>query len=383
MDRKIFAHELKRAGHKSSLSLLVVRYYPSEMELRSVEKIKVMVNWILHIVIVWVLGLSSPCFGMSMEPSLKAHLEEEWFGLERLRQSFDAIRASPLYKRTPVLADCADVLGLDAGVCLNLKMESMQTSGSYKLRGVIWQMERYRALFNSPGRLQGMVTMSSGNYGIALATYCKHYNIPCHVIVPDECPPKKCTRMVDLRASVEVAHSSQAADTIDRLQAQNWTFMHPFDDLNLVCGYGTIMMELVDSVGQPDVVVVPAGPVVGGGLLCGMALAARLMELPTKVFGVDVVPESRRRDSLPGGEMRGFPEKYIGDNAFRIGFDCVDGMVTVNERDVLDASNCLLQMGIVLEPYAASTVAALLSGKLAVEAGQKIVSIVSSRDVDL
>ncbi|KRX14427.1 putative serine racemase [Trichinella nelsoni] len=383
MDRKIFAHELKRAEHKSSLFPLVVRYYPSEMELRSVEKIKVMVNWILHIVIVWVLGLSSPCFGMSVEPSLKAHLEEEWFGLERLRQSFDAIRASPLYKRTPVLADCADVLGLDAGVCLNLKMESMQTSGSYKLRGVIWQMERYRALFNSPGRLQGMVTMSSGNYGIALATYCKHYNIPCHVIVPDECPPKKCTRMVDLRASVEVAHSSQAADTIDRLQAQNWTFMHPFDDLNLVCGYGTIMMELVDSVGQPDVVVVPAGPVAGGGLLCGMALAARLMELPTKVFGVDVVPESRRRDSLPGGEMRGFPEKYIGDNTFRIGFDCVDGMVTVNERDVLDASNCLLQMGIVLEPCAASTVAALLSGKLAVEAGQKIVSIVSSRDVDL
>ncbi|CDW57143.1 PALP domain containing protein [Trichuris trichiura] len=332
-----------------------------------------------------------------MEPSLKKQLENEWFTIEELRSSFSAIKANPMYRRTPVLVDCADMLALP-GFSVDLKMESMQVSGSYKLRGIVWQLEKLKAKLEA-GRHCGLVTMSAGNYGISLAICCRNYGIPCRVVMPDTSPQYKRQLVASLGAEQLCCQASNMSALLDESQANGWLLSHPFDDLNLVCGYGTILMELMDTIGLPDVVVVPAGPFAGGGLLCGIALAARLLELPTKVFGVEVVPSEsnekfkhcssigscvRTVDSFAGGEMKGLPEKYVGENTFRICFDCVDGVVSVLEDDLINACSVLLDTaGIIVEPFAAGPVAALMTGKLDSCKGEKVVAIIGSRNIEL
>uniref|UniRef100_A0A5S6QDY4 L-serine ammonia-lyase n=1 Tax=Trichuris muris TaxID=70415 RepID=A0A5S6QDY4_TRIMR len=332
-----------------------------------------------------------------MEPSLKKQLENEWFTIEELKGSFGVIKANPMYRRTPVLVDCADMLALP-GFSVDLKMESMQVSGSYKLRGIVWQLEKLKAKLQA-GRHRGLVTMSAGNYGIGLAVCCRNYGIPCRVVMPDTSPLYKRQLVTSLGAEELCCEASDMSSLLDESQANGWLLSHPFDDLNLVCGYGTILMELIDTIGLPDVVVVPAGPLAGGGLLCGIALAARLLELPTKVFGVEVVPAKeeeksehpnsigscvRSVDSFAGGEMKGLPEKYFGENTFRICFDCVDGIVSVLEDDLVNACGVLLDTaGIIVEPFAAGPIAALMTGKLDSCKGEKIVAIIGSRNIEL
>ncbi|VDP21055.1 unnamed protein product [Soboliphyme baturini] len=300
-----------------------------------------------------------------MEMSLKKQLEDEWFSIEHLTAKWTSLQQSPLYRRTPILVDCCDALEL-ADCKLDLKMESLQLGGSYKMRGVVCQMDVLRHEL-SAGGYQGVVTMSAGNYGIALSTYC---------------------------AMVETCSSSRISSLLDRRQEEGWKLCHPFDDLNLICGYGSIMFEIVEKVGEPDVILVPAGPVAGGGLLCGVALAARLMELPTKVFGVEMIPVDedpacksnsilRRCASMRQMDLKGLTEKYYGETTFRICFDCVDGILSVSEKQILQACSKLFAMGIIVEPFGASALAALCAGRLPEMKSQKVVSVLSCRNVDL
>uniref|UniRef100_A0A5S6Q1W1 L-serine ammonia-lyase n=1 Tax=Trichuris muris TaxID=70415 RepID=A0A5S6Q1W1_TRIMR len=310
-----------------------------------------------------------------MEPSLKKQLENEWFTIEELKGSFGVIKANPMYRRTPVLVDCADMLALP-GFSVDLKMESMQVSGSYKLRGIVWQLEKLKAKLQA-GRHRGLVTMSAGNYGIGLAVCCRNYGIPCRVVMPDTSPLYKRQLVTSLGAEELCCEASDMSSLLDESQANGW-LLH--DRSARRCR----------RTGRS---------LAGGGLLCGIALAARLLELPTKVFGVEVVPAKeeeksehpnsigscvRSVDSFAGGEMKGLPEKYFGENTFRICFDCVDGIVSVLEDDLVNACGVLLDTaGIIVEPFAAGPIAALMTGKLDSCKGEKIVAIIGSRNIEL
>jgi threonine dehydratase len=305
--------------------------------------------------------------------------------LAALRAAHDRIR--PHIKRTPVLG--SESLDAARGARLSFKCENLQAAGAFKSRGAC------NAIFSltDAEAARGVVTHSSGNHAAALARAARRRGIPAHIIMPTGSPQSKVRNVERFGGRITFCEPGLNAReaACARIAAETGAVLvHPFDDLRVIAGQGTATLELLEDVPDLDFVLCPVG---GGGLLCGTALAAKLLQPGIKVIGVepaladDVAQSFRtgRRVAIPTPATiaDGLRTNSTGEINLPIIRQHVDDIVTVSEAGIIAAMRELWdQLHLVVEPSAAVPYAALLEGKFAF-AGRKVGLILTGGNVDL
>jgi threonine dehydratase len=290
------------------------------------------------------------------------------------------------------LSPCArsETLSRLTGTSAFLKLENLQMTGAYKERGAL---NKLLALSDAE-RARGLIAASAGNHAQAVAYHAGRLGVAATIVMPEATPIMKVanTRAHGARIVLHGANYDEAHAEARRLEgAEGLTFVHPFDDPAVIAGQGTVALEVLEQVPEAEVLVVPVG---GGGLVSGMAAAARALRPGLRVVGVqtELLP-SMLAAVEAGGPVTLEPATTIADGIAvkRAGdLTCahvralVDEIVTVSEEEIASAILYLLESEkTVAEGAGAVAVAALLQKRIKGTGGRTVVAVVSGGNIDV
>jgi threonine dehydratase len=289
-----------------------------------------------------------------------------------------------LVVHTPIVA-CAELGGL-LGSPVLLKAECLQATGSFKLRGAL---NRLAALGDRADA--GLVTASAGNHARAVARAARLRGVACEVFMPRDAPVSKVAAVEGLGARVRLEGGSveeSLAQALERARESGAAFVHPFDDVDVIAGQGTLGSELVEDVPDLARVIVPVG---GGGLASGVGIALRQAGVSAELVGVQADSCAPYLDALSGRELARSTEMTIADGiavkrpgaiTLPLLRELLDELHTVTEDQIADAMVFLAERAkLVAEGAGAVAVAALLAGGLPPVEGATV-AIVSGGNVD-
>jgi len=308
-------------------------------------------------------------------------------GLVSLAEITEAARLlMPVTVRTPLVP----VPGLSRR--LLVKPESLQPTGSFKLRGA------YTAISaaGQAARKRGVIAHSSGNHGHAVAYAAARLGVHAVVVVPSTAPKVKTDAIRHYRAelvTVAPTLSARVAATEELVARHGYVLIPPFDDRRVIVGQGTVGLEIMADCPQADLVVVPVS---GGGLIAGIAAAVRTCRPEAKVVGVEPELAADARDSFRRGEPVAWPaadvQRTIADalRVERVGTlpfahirELVTDMITVTEDEIRTAVRLLAtQVRLVAEPGGAAAVAACLFRSGELPQARTPVAVVSGGNID-
>jgi threonine dehydratase len=272
---------------------------------------------------------------------------------------------------------------------LALKLENLQFTGSFKERGACYRLLR----LSEEERCRGVITASAGNHAQAVALHASRLGIAATVVMPERTPLVKIEATRGFGARVELHGTSydEAAEFAAELaKSEHLVYVHPFDDLDVIAGQGTLGLELLEQLPEIDAVVVPVG---GGGLLAGVACAIKETRSNVRVYGVEsaafpgmqvaydslVPPASLGRRTIADG----IAVRRVGVRTVPLVRRYADGIVLVSEEEIAEAILLLLEKEkTVAEGAGAVALAALLHERLAL-AGQRVVVVVSGGNIDV
>jgi threonine dehydratase len=262
--------------------------------------------------------------------------------LEDIRKAATALQGQVL--RTPTLP--APKLSLLTGANVFVKYENLQVTNAFKERGAYIKLSRLK----KAERNAGVIAMSAGNHAQAVAYHAQRLGIPATIIMPTSTPHVKveATRAYGAHVLVEGETLDDAKQAAEReAQTHGLTWVHPYDDWDVVCGQGSIAIEMLEDVPDLDTLIVPVG---GGGLIGGMSVAAKGLNPHCEVIGVEVetypamIDRLEGRDPQCGGNTlaEGIAVKYVGELPLEIVKHNVDDIVLVSESQIEQAINFYL-----------------------------------------
>lgn len=295
------------------------------------------------------------------------------FVLKKVARKTDLIRATKLSKQCE----------------LYLKTENLQETGSFKLRGAYYKISQ----LTEEEKSRGIIACSAGNHAQGVAMAATQSGIQSLICMPDGAPISKVEATKQLGAEVRLvkgAYDDAYATALQLQEDTGATFIHPFDDNEVIAGQGTIGLEILDELENPDAVVVPIG---GGGLISGVAYAIKHLNPNVKIYGVQAAGAASMVKSQQEGTpitldqaetfADGIAVKHPGDITYQLVEQYVDEIVTVSEDEIAAAILALIEkQKVIAEGAGAVSVAAVLFHKLPVE-GKKVVCIVSGGNIDV
>ena len=269
-----------------------------------------------------------------------------------------------------------------------LKLENLQKTGSFKIRGATYTIMVNRANIG-PG---GVVAASAGNHAQGVALAASQAQLPAMIVMPEwaSITKQEATRAYGgevVIAGQSLGESLEKAE--DMIQAGK-TFIHPFNDPDIITGQGTVALEILEDLRNTDMILVPVG---GGGLISGIASVVKAIRPEVRVVGVQssacpAAHEARRQGKLASVDAQqsiadGISVKQLGELNFEIIQKYVDDLVLVQEEEIAAAILLLLERKKILaEGAGAVTLAALLNGSVAVPRKSKTVLMISGGNVD-
>jgi threonine dehydratase len=303
---------------------------------------------------------------------------------------FDAARArvSAHAYHTPLLT--SRLLSEKTGFHIRLKAEMFQRTGSYKIRG---PLNKFPQLSEEQKR-RGVICSSAGNHAQGVALAAAIHGLRAVVVMAENATPSKIAATRGYGAEV-VLHGTiwdEANEKMKQLaEEQGFTVIHPFDDLQLITGQGTMGLEIHDDFPQIDVAVVPIG---GGGLISGVSMALKARNPKIRIIGVESSGAPGMKSSVEAGHVvtldhldciiDGLRVKRVGERNFRIVRDYVEEIVTLPDAAIFDAMIWIMSHSkLVVEGAAAAPVAALLHGLIHAPAGSNVVCVLSGGNVNL
>jgi threonine dehydratase len=288
-----------------------------------------------------------------------------------------ARRLQGIARVTPVYG--SETFSRLCGRDVHLKAENLQRTGAFKIRGAVNRI----SLLGPAERAAGVVAASAGNHGQAVAWAAREAGIAATVFMPEESPMAKVEATVNYGARVELVgegFEEAAAAALELAEERTATFIHAFEDPQVIAGQGTIGLELSEQLPEAEVVVIPVG---GGGLASGIALALREKLPNVRLFGVQAESCSPFTGSTEHGFTiaEGILVKQPGELTSAILSDLLDGFVTVTDEEISHAIVlCLERAKLVVEGAGAAGLAALLAGK--VEGEGPAATILSGGNID-
>ena len=272
---------------------------------------------------------------------------------------------------------------------LYLKTENLQMTGSFKLRGAYYKISQ----LSKAEKDKGIIACSAGNHAQGVALAAQKMGIKSVICMPDGAPISKVEATKAFGAEtclVPGAYDDAYAKAIELRDRTGATFIHPFDDEEVIAGQGTIGLEILEQLSDADAVVVPIG---GGGLIAGVAFAVKHLNPKVKVYGVQAERAASMAQSLKQGHQitldsvstfaDGIAVKHPGDNTFKLISEYVDEVVTVSEDEIATAILTLMEkQKLVSEGAGAVGVAAVMFDKVPVK-GKKVVCVVSGGNIDV
>jgi threonine dehydratase len=291
-------------------------------------------------------------------------------------------------RRTPLLTSRS--LSEETGLDVRLKAELFQRTGSYKLRGPLVKLAR----LTEEERARGAVCSSAGNHAQGLALAAALLGVRAVVVMAENATPSKVEATRGYGAEI-VLHGSiwdeADAKARDLVVSEGLTYVHPFDDVHLISGQGTVGLEILEDWPEVELIVVPIG---GGGLISGIATAVKRERPDVRIAGVESAGGPAMKASVERGELvtldrvdtivDGLRVKRVGETTFQLVRRFVDELVAVPDGEIFE--NVLWTMArtkLVVEGAAAATVAALRSRSIEAAPGTKVVCVLSGGNLDL
>ncbi|MCT4585032.1 MAG: threonine ammonia-lyase [Peptostreptococcaceae bacterium] len=270
-----------------------------------------------------------------------------------------------------------------------LKLENLQKTGSFKIRGAYNKI----CHLTEEEKKCGVIASSAGNHAQGVALGAKAQGIDATIVMPANAPLAKVKATKSYGANVVLhgnVYDDAYAKAVEIQKETGATFLHPFDDVYVAAGQGTIGLEILEDLEEVDVVLVPIG---GGGIISGIACALKELKPSVKVIGVEAAsaPSMKRAVENKGSLLidskptiaDGIGVRKVGDFTYKCVEKYVDEIVTVEEEEIAQAILFLIEKDkVIAEGAGAVCVAALLNNKIK-EEGKNVVSVVSGGNIDV
>ena len=272
---------------------------------------------------------------------------------------------------------------------LYLKPENLQITGSFKVRGSAYKI----AMLSQEEKERGVIACSAGNHAQGVALAATKNGIKSLICLPDSAPISKVEATKSYGAEVclvEGCYDDAYQKALELKESKGYTFVHPFDDENVIAGQGTIALEILNDLDNIDAIVVPIG---GGGLISGIAYTVKQIRPSVKVYGVQAVGAPSMYNSVKDGALEslssvstiadGIAVKKPGENTFALVSEYVDEIALVTDDEVSSAILTLIEkQKMIAEGAGATAVAAVMSGKFNLK-GERVVAVVSGGNIDV
>lgn len=272
---------------------------------------------------------------------------------------------------------------------LYLKPENLQRTGSFKLRGSGYKI----AMLSDEEKAKGVIACSAGNHAQGVALAASKCGIESLICLPDSAPISKVEATKSYGAQVclvEGCYDDAYNRALELKEEKGYTFIHPFDDENVIAGQGTIALEITKELDDIDAVIVPIG---GGGLISGIAYTIKSIRPDIKVYGVQAAGAPSMYNSINNGKIEcldsvstiadGIAVKQPGENTFDLVQHYVDDIALVTEDEIASAILALIEkQKMIAEGAGAVSVAAAMFNKFPLK-GKKAVSLISGGNIDV
>lgn len=312
--------------------------------------------------------------GISMEKKLS---------LEKFEEACEVVKQVTMETKLVY----SDYFSAQTGNKVYLKPENMQFTGAYKLRGAYYKL----STLSEEDRQKGLITASAGNHAQGVAYAAKCYGVKATIVMPTTTPLIKVNRTKGYGAEVVLygdVYDEACAHAYKLAEENGYTFVHPFDDLDVATGQGTIAMEIIKELPLVDYILVPIG---GGGLATGVSALAKLLNPKIKVIGVEPAGANCMQESIKSGKVMtldgvntiadGTAVKTPGSVIFPYVSKSLDGIITVEDEELVVAFLDMVENHkMIVENSGLLTVAAL---KHLDVKNKKIVSILSGGNMDV
>ncbi len=311
-------------------------------------------------------------------------------GLTLHRADFEAAfrNVAPYVYRTPMLTSRS--LTEECGLDVRLKAELFQRGGSYKLRGPLNKIAR----LTEEERARGVICSSAGNHSQGVALAARQYGVRAVVVMAENATRSKIAATEGYGARV-VLHGSiwdEANEkALELVKAEGLTYIHPFDDPELIAGQGTLGLEIMDQFPETELLIVPIG---GGGLISGVSMAAKSVKPEVRIVGVESSGAPGMKRSVEAGAsvvldevdclVDGLRVRKVGNHTCSVVSRFVDEIVTLPDSQIFDAMLWLMTRAkVVVEGAAAAPVGALLQGLVDAPPGTRTVCVLSGGNLDV
>ena len=307
----------------------------------------------------------------------------EKLSLDKFEEAYERVQEVVL----PTNLVQSDFFSQMTGNKVYFKPENLQLTGAYKIRGAYYKI----STLSDEEKAKGLITASAGNHAQGVAYAARKFGAPAIVVMPTTTPLLKVNRTKELGAEV-VLHGNvydEACEKAKELAAEHgYTFVHPFDDLEVATGQGSIAMEIVKELPTVDMILVPVG---GGGLSTGVSTLAKMLNPKIKVIGVEPAGANCLQESLKAGHpvtlkgvntiADGTAVKTPGETIFPYLQENLDDIITIEDDELIVAFLDILENHkMLVENSGLLTVAALKHLK---PEGKKVVSILSGGNMDV
>ena len=271
-----------------------------------------------------------------------------------------------------------------------LKTENLQVTGSFKIRGSYFKISQ----LSDEEKKHGVIACSAGNHAQGVALAATRSGIKSIICLPDGAPISKVEATKRFGAQVcmvKGVYDDAYNKAIELRDEKGYTFIHPFDDEDVIAGQGTIGLEIMEQLPNADAVIVPIG---GGGLISGVAYTIKQINPKCKVYGVQAQGAPSMQKSVSDGKIETLPKvqtiadgiavKTPGDITYDMVSQYVDGIYTVSDDEIALAILTLLeQQKLISEGAGAVPVAAVLAGKIPDIEGKNVCCLVSGGNIDV
>jgi threonine dehydratase len=281
----------------------------------------------------------------------------------------------------------SDFFSEQSGNKVYFKPENLQVTGAYKIRGAYYKI----STLSDEERNKGLITASAGNHAQGVAFAAKAYGVKATIVMPTTTPLIKVNRTKSYGAEVILygdVYDESCQYALELAEDKGLTFIHPFDDLDVACGQGSIAMEIIKELPTVDYILVPIG---GGGLATGVSTLAKMLNPSIKVIGVEPAGAACMKESLKNGKVTTLPVvdtiadgtavKTPGSNIFPYIQENIDDIITVEDSELIVAFLDMLENHKMLVENSGLLTAAAVK-KLPFK-DKKVVSILSGGNMDV